>query len=152
LLDIIPRFINLFLLLASNNIYIQAPPLIIMKLLRAILAGALLWVLIFFEVSILMFGFKLQAGYTYYTIHYVLLALLALIVSLIYFNKRKIATGIGQGFALGIIMIITGIVLDALITVPLFVKDYQYFFDIYLITGFIEVLVISTVIGIIKKS
>jgi hypothetical protein len=123
-----------------------------MKWLRAILCGALLWVLIFFEVSLLMFGFKLKQDLVYYTIHYLLLALLTIIVNLIYFRARKAKGGIGNGFLLGMTMLITGIVLDALITVPLWVKDYnKFFFDLYLITGLIETLVITTVIGIVKK-
>jgi len=122
-----------------------------MEILRAILMGALLWVFIFFEVSILMFGFELEPGFLYYTLHYSLLTLFIILASLIYFRKHGIKTGLGQGFWLGIILILTGLVLDAIITVPVFVKTYDFFFDIYILTGMLEILVISTVIGIIRK-
>lgn len=99
-----------------------------------------------------MFGLKLEPGLTYYLIHYALLALFAILVSLIYFRARKAKGGTGNGFLLGMTMLITGIVLDSLITVPLWIKDYDgFFFNFYLILGLIETWVITTVIGMVKK-
>ena len=73
-----------------------------MNIYRAILSGALLWVLIFFEVSILMFGLKLETGTTYYAIHYIALFFLTLIAVSVYF-KGKIKRGISQGIGVGIV-------------------------------------------------
>src|SRR3989344_2384779 len=109
-----------------------------MRLKRALLCGALLWVLIFFEVSILMFGFKIVGGGLYYTIHYIMLIILASLSALIYFRGR-VDRGLGQGLLVGLVMVLTGIVLDAIITVPLFTKNYAAFFkDIYLLIGLVE--------------
>jgi len=122
-----------------------------MKLLRAVISGIILWVLIFFEVSILMFGFGLEEGFGYYIVHYILLALFAVLVSLIYFRGKKVKAGWWNGFLLGIVLIITGIILDILITVSLFVNDYNFFDDIYLWYGYAEILVISVIVGILKN-
>jgi hypothetical protein len=46
-----------------------------MKFWRAVLTGVLLWVLIYVEVLILMFGFGLNGGGVYYTIHYSMIVL-----------------------------------------------------------------------------
>ena len=120
-----------------------------MKLTRAIISGIILWVLIFFEVSILMFGFKLTAGQMYYTIHYVLLLILTFIVAYFYFHKRK--GTLTEGLLAGIVMMITGIILDAAITVPLFVKTYSFFADPMLWIGLAEGVIVMGIAGAIKK-
>lgn len=117
----------------------------------AILCGALIWVLIFFEVSILMFGFKLQAGATYYTLHYILSAIITAGASWLYFSRKKIEAGLQEGLLVGLVFVVTGIVLDALITVPLFVKSYSFFFDKMLLIGLIEGIVVTGIIGKIKE-
>ena len=123
-----------------------------MKLLRAILLGALLWVLIFFEVSILMFGFGLEDGIAYYLIHYIILIGFVVLVNLIYFRCEKVNGGLKEGLLLGIILVITGVVLDAVITVPLWIEEsYAFFNNVYLWFGLIEIVVISAVVGILKR-
>lgn len=119
-----------------------------MKIKRAILTGALLWVLIFFEVSILMFGFKLQ-GAVYYFAHYLLAAILTTICAMIYFNKNKASAK--TGFILGIIYLVTGIILDATITIPLFVKSYNFFANPLLWLGYTEGVLVTTLVGFIEK-
>ena len=121
-----------------------------MNIKRAIFSGALLWVLIFFEVSILMFGFGLEAGRNYYIIHYILLAVLSLISAVVYFGGKKVKKGFGEGFLVGIVFVIAGLVLDAVITVPLFIKDYSIFADPYLWAGIIEALVVVVIVGVVK--
>ena len=98
-----------------------------------------------------MFGFNLEPGLVYYTIHYILAALFIVLASLIYFRERKAKAGLIQGLLLGIILVITGTVLDAIITVPLFTKTYDFFFNIYLLIGLLETVVISTVVGILRE-
>jgi hypothetical protein len=120
-----------------------------MKFWRAITFGALLWVLIFFEVSVLMFGFGLTSGRIYYLVHYIVLIFLAGFVSHFYF--RKGGAGAKEGFLLGIVMMLTGILLDAIITIPLFIKSYSFFADIYLWIGIAEGVVITTIVGALKK-
>ena len=120
---------------------------------RAILSGILLWVLIFFEVSILLFGFKLAQGATaYYISHYILLVILVVISSLVYFKERKIKANFKQGVLLGICFILVGVVLDSIITIPLFLKmDYSFLISMEMLMSNILVIVVSGVVGLVKK-
>lgn len=122
-----------------------------MKFKRAILFGILLWVLIFFEVSLLMFGFGLDGTQTsYYIWHYILLAFISIIVAMLYFRK-KVNKGFGEGLKVGVVFTIVGLILDAVITVPLFVKEYSFFLDSFLWIGLIEGIVLTGIVGAIKK-
>lgn len=121
-----------------------------MKIQKAILFGIIAWVLIFFEVSILMFGLKLESqSLNYYLTHLPLLAIIVIICSLLYFKKAKVDTW--EGLKLGITFVIVGIVLDSIITIPLFVKDYSFLYRIDIIIGYITGLIITTIIGSIRK-
>jgi hypothetical protein len=120
-----------------------------MKFWKAVLIGAIFWAIVFFEVSILMFGFKLSAGMIYYIIHYVFLLVLSIFAALIYFKGRK--GSFGEGLLFGIVAIVVGIILDAAITIPLFIHSYAFFLDPMLLIGLVEGLVISSVVGILKK-
>jgi hypothetical protein len=124
-----------------------------MNIKRALWTGVVLWVLIFFEVSILMFGFGYGGTETsYLIIHYIALAILIAISSLLYFSGKKIKKGLNEGLILGLIFVIVGIILDAIITVPLFVKDYVgFFFNWNLVAGFILTLIVTGIVGLIKK-
>ena len=123
-----------------------------MKWLRAILTGALAWILIFFEVSILMFGFKLSAGLTYYLIHYLLLIVLVGFPAWLYFRGKKVKAGFLQGLIVGLVFMVVGLVLDLAITVPLFVKSLGFFADLMLWAGVLEGIVIVMLVGVLKKS
>jgi hypothetical protein len=109
-----------------------------MKALKLIEAGILLWVLIFAEISITMIGLKFS-NLVSYIIHYIVLIPLALLCAKFYYkSKDKI-----NGFLLGFFIVLIGIILDCLITVPLFIMpaggNYMtYFSQFYLIVGLIE--------------
>jgi hypothetical protein len=120
-----------------------------MKFWKAVGIGAIFWAIIFFEVSILMFGFNLNSGVLYYTIHYVFALIIAIFSALIYFKGTKGSAG--EGILLGIIMMITGIILDSAITIPLFVKNYAFLLDPMLWIGFAETILVCLVVGLIKK-
>jgi hypothetical protein len=120
-----------------------------MKTLRAITVGIIIWIAIFFEVSILMFGLGLKTGPLYYLIHYVFSGLFVAIAALIYF--RKVKSGLIEGILLGLVMLATGIFLDAIITVPLFVKNWYYFVDIKLILGYVEGFLVAVLIGVSRR-
>lgn len=121
-----------------------------MKFKRAILTGALGWAIIFFEVCILMFGFKLQPGLAYYSIHYIFILVLAIFLSYVYFKKAS-AKGSKQGLAIGVIFIVTGTILDAIITIPLFLNyNYAFFLDPYLLAGYLEIIIATTVYAALK--
>ncbi|EKE07373.1 MAG: hypothetical protein ACD_18C00108G0001 [uncultured bacterium] len=53
-----------------------------------------------------------------------------------------------KGFLLGVFVIMTGLALDSIITVPLFVKSYGvYFSNVYLFIGLAEVVLLTTYAG-----
>lgn len=96
---------------------------IFVNIKKAAFAGALLWVLIFFYVSALMFVLKIQIpSTTYYLINIPTFAILVSIASYFYFKGEK--AGAKSGLFLGVIMLLVGVVLDLAITIPLFIKDY----------------------------
>jgi hypothetical protein len=121
-----------------------------MNLKRAVLFGALVWIIIFFEVSILMFGFKLVSP-MYNYMHYILVIFILGFCGMFYFNKKGMKSGFWEGIFAGIVFAIAGIILDAIITVPLFVKSYSFFADPYLWVGIVEGIVIVGIVGALKK-
>ncbi len=120
-----------------------------MNIKRAIVIGIALWVVIFFEVSILMFGFGLSTGVLYYSIHYVIVTALLVVATLFYFKKKRGSWK--EGLLFGLVGMITGIILDAVITVPLFVKDYSQFFTLMMLFSYTYSLAIPTIVGALKK-
>ena len=48
-------------------------------------------------------------------------------------------------------MLVVFLILDAVITVPLFVKDYSFFADIGMLIGYLETVVLAAIVGAIKK-
>jgi len=123
-----------------------------MKLLRAILIGALLWVLIFVEWSIIIFAPVLKdLGNWQYLIHYLVL------IPIVYFGVKYYYKNMDRanGFVLGLVMLAAGLILDAAITVPLFTipqgTGYVAFFTAPLmLIGYAEFVVISGVYWIKK--
>lgn len=90
-------------------------------------------------------------GGLYYTVHYIMLVILASLSALIYFRGR-VDRGLGQGLLVGLVMMLTGIVLDAIINVPLFTKNYAVFFkDIYLWVGMIECVTVVGIVGMFRR-
>jgi hypothetical protein len=121
-----------------------------MKITRAIWTGALSWGLVFIEVSILMFVFGIQNTDTSIA-HHLLFPVTILIPALIYFNKPEVEKGAKQGIYLCLIFFATSLVLDSIITIPLFVKDYGFLLNPYHLIGLAESLAVTVVVGVIKK-
>jgi len=127
-----------------------------MKVLRALGFGALLWVFLFFEVSVLMFGLKLEQGSTnFLIIHYIAVTLLLGIASLLYFRGKGIRAGFCEGVIAGFLFLIAGLVLDSIITIPLFILPAggsygAFFLTSWMLLGYLETLVVPGVIGLIK--
>lgn len=123
-----------------------------MRFKSAILLGILLYVLIFVEISVLMFVPRLKDKPAMQTIvHLVLLPILTLICGYIYFKGKK--GSLKEGFWLGIAFLIVGTVLDWIITIPLFIMPKGAgFFDFYktwsIWVGFAEMLVFSAISGV----
>jgi len=90
-----------------------------MKLLRAISVGALLWAFIFVEWSIIIFAPVLKdLGDWQYLIHYIVLIPIVIFGASYYYKSNNKV----NGFLLGIVMLIVGLILDAIITVPFFTQ------------------------------
>lgn len=104
----------------------------------------------FFEVSMLMFGISLSGNF-YYIAHYILLGILSGAIGVIYFMDKNSGKGVKEGLRTGAVFLVTGIVLDAIITVPLFVKDYSFFFRLPLLLGYAEGLIVLGAIGFVKE-
>ena len=121
-----------------------------MDLKRVVIVGAALWAAIFFEVSILMFGFGLS-GNLYFTIHYILLGILSGFAGIYYFMGKKAKAGLKEGLKAGIALLAAGIILDAAITVPLFVKDYSFFVRVPILLGYLEGVAVIAAVGHVKE-
>ena len=128
-----------------------------MKVLRALGFGALLWVLLFFEVSILMFGLKLEQGSaSFLVIHYIAVTLFLAIASLLYFRGKGVKAGLLQGIYAGMLFLIAGLVLDSVITIPLFILPsgggyIEFFLTGWMLLGYLETIVIPGIIGFAKS-
>ncbi len=114
----------------------------IKNLQLATLWGILLWMLIFAFVSIFMFVLpNLNTNLLLLLINPVLI----LLCGFMYF--REVEGSVREGLFLGLFWILISIVLDAAITVPLFVKSYQFFFQWPLWAGYAEVLMVAVLAG-----
>lgn len=112
--------------------------------------GVLLWLLIFVEVSVLMFTPALKdKELTQNILHMIILPVLVLFCAWMYFKNVKVSAK--EGFLLGVYFLIIGTVLDLLITIPLFVKTFDFYKDILLWLGFLETIVVCTLVGYFKK-
>jgi len=97
-----------------------------------------------------MFGFGISNIDTS-VIHYILFPITILIPTLIYFKKPKIKLGAKQGLYLCLIFFATSLVLDLIITIPLFVKDFSFLLNPYHLIGLIESFIVTIVVGAMKK-
>ncbi len=116
-----------------------------MKILRAILSGIIIWVLIFVEWSVIIFTPVLKdLGDWQYLIHYlVVIPIIIIGASYYYKGKNKV-----NGFLLGLVMLVAGVILDAIITVPLFtspkgVDHMKFFFNPLMLIGFAELIIVT---------
>lgn len=117
-----------------------------MKILRAILSGLVIWALIFVEWSIMIFAPVLKdLGNWQYLIHYVVLIPIVLFGASYYYKSGDKVNGL----VLGLIMLVTGIILDAIITVPFFTSPQgvgyvKFFINPLMLIGFVEFMVITS--------
>jgi len=119
-----------------------------MNIKKAVLFGLILWMLIFVEVSIEMFAIASES--TQQIVHVIVLPILVVICSILYFKKEKKSAA--EGLLLGVIFLAVGTVLDLIITIPLFVKSFSTFYGNFeLWFGFVEVLVFCALIGAVDR-
>jgi len=127
-----------------------------MKIMRAGLFAIVLWVLIFFEVSILMFGLGLGEGNSiFHTIHFIFASLFVIVLGFAYFYPKKVKKGFLEGLLLGIIFVLVGIILDVIIIIPLFIipqgGSYLFLIKPYIFLQEIWTIVLCFLVGMIKK-
>lgn len=111
---------------------------------KTVLFGILMWLIVFVEVSIIGFSGSLATmganGFEFTQtgslVHLAAVILISVILAKLYYKKANVSFSDALMVAIGIL--VTGIILDAVITVPFFVKDYQMFFgDVNLWIGLI---------------
>ena len=114
---------------------------------RALVTGVMLWMIIFVTVSVLMFlPFLLDKTLIQFAIFWVLLIPAVLLLNKWYF--RADPPSLKKGLMLGVILLAVLIALDAVITVPLFVKSYSVFFgDWMMCVEYAEILLLSIYAG-----
>ncbi len=115
----------------------------------------LLWVLIFVEISILIFlPWLKDHPSAVKIIHLPILAVLVFLCARAYF--KAVAPSAKEGFLLGIYFLIIGTILDAIITIPLFIKQgtmtlgdayISFYGDIMLWVGYLVLIVVATKTG-----
>jgi len=123
-----------------------------MRLIRAIVFGIFLWLLIFVEVSSLIYAFGIEyPSDLYFITHFAFLILFTLVCGLGYFWVPKIRAGFVHGLLLGVIFIIVMVLLDIFITVIFFVKDFGFLTQGDIILGEIVVLVLCGGVGAARR-
>jgi len=116
------------------------------KLKSATVWAVILWVLIFVEISVVMFIPALQGSeLTQKVIHLLVLPLMVLFCSHMYFKGTR--PDLKQGFVLGVYFLVVGTILDLAITVSLFTGFSEFYSQWSLWLGFLEVLVFSSFYG-----
>lgn len=116
-----------------------------MKTGKAILYGALIWVIMFVLWSIMMFapGIKDMQVLQYIVGYVVLIVAVFLLAKKYYKSKSK-----ANGFLLGLIFAVVGIILDAIVTVPLFIMPEgmgyaDFFLNIWMIVGYALMILVA---------
>jgi hypothetical protein len=115
--------------------------------LKATWMGVLLWVLVFVEISILIFlpWFK-DNPLAVKMVHLPILAVFTIFLACRYF--RSVMPTAKEGFVFGIWILIIANILDLALTIPLFIKSYSGFYaDIWLWAGFLIVIMFATMVG-----
>lgn len=121
--------------------------------ISATLWAAILWSLIFVEISVVMFTPSLYGLYfVQKLIHLSLLPFMALICVYMFFRSIKEKPTLLYGFYIGLYFLALGTVLDLIITIPLFmfpqgrgIADFYNQWNLWL--GFAEVLYVCSLAG-----
>ncbi len=118
-----------------------------MNLKRALVFGVLVWIVAFVVILILMFTPWFKESQLRIQIGWWVLEIPAVLLLAKWYFKMGLPTA-KKGFLLGVIGLLTGTVLDMVITVPLFVKSYAVFYsNIWMYVGFVLMLLLTTYAG-----
>lgn len=99
-----------------------------MSFKKIFVLGVLFWVIIFVAISVVIFlpfletRTLIQAG-----IIWIVDAIVTAALARSYF--KQVQPGIGSGFIFGVGILVISTILDLIISVPLFIKDYGLFFN-----------------------
>ncbi len=123
-----------------------------MNIKRAIGFGIITWILILLFWSIVTFSPPLKDGRLDYILFWIALIPIVIISAKWYFRVDE--SSWQKGLALGVVGLVTVIVLDIIVTIPLFfpapqlINPYLYFFsDFKLYIGFIWYIILTTYSG-----
>ncbi|MBI5222403.1 MAG: hypothetical protein HY980_02815 [Candidatus Magasanikbacteria bacterium] len=118
-----------------------------MKLPRAVIFGATLWIAAFVVISIVMFTPWFKENMLRVMVVWWILEIPVVFLLAKWYFKADPPT-IKKGLLLGLIGLVVSMALDAVITVPLFVKSYAAFYGDWKVWfGLIEVLILCVLAG-----
>ena len=114
-----------------------------MKIIRAILSGTIIWVFIFISFTIMSFipvikNSELQQN----LILYVILIPIVIFGSKFYYKKEQNT----NGFIIGFIMAVTGLLLDTLITVPYVIIPHNGTYTSFFINPLLWITIIEFIL------
>ncbi len=110
--------------------------------------GIILWLMIFAEVSIMMFAPFLQGREVLQDIvHLIIVPFLVIFCSYMHLKTLKGLKTPRDGLLTGLFFLAVGTILDLAITIPLFVKSFTFYLQWSLWLGFAEGLLFSTLTG-----
>jgi hypothetical protein len=119
-----------------------------MNFKRAIGYGALLWILIFIWWSVMVMAPSLEGmDSLQWIIHIILLIPAAIFCAHRYYRKKDNT----NGFLLGLVFLLTGIILDLLITAPFFTGYTGHFSSLFLWIGFAVMVCTVGIYKLVKK-
>jgi hypothetical protein len=113
----------------------------------ATLWAVIFWALIFVAWSIIMFIPALEGNlFGQYIVYFIILIFLTWLCVSSYFKKASPSAK--AGIFLAIYFLIIGTILDMIVTIPLFVKDWAGFYGSWqLYVGFAEAIIIAALVG-----
>ena len=105
-----------------------------MKKIKPILFGLLWWILISTGITIIGYNSNLatmgEHGFVFNStgliFYFLITIILSALITYLYFRKQK--GTFNDGIKIGLLVAITGLVLDAIITAPFIVKSYSAYF------------------------
>jgi len=116
-----------------------------MNKIAAILIGIFLWGLTLLEIIILKLGLKLQKTAEYYVAYFIVLAIFLIAASWTYFTFQE--PSLSSGLKAGIILIIIGIILDLIITIPMYTHNYYFIISNWKLASYLLILIIPAIAG-----
>lgn len=118
-----------------------------LNLKRSLGFGVMFWILAFVSISVIMFVPWFKDSQTRVQIAWWILEIPIVLLLAKWYFKTNHPTA-KEGLLLGLVALVVGIVLDSIITVPLFVKSYNEFFgNPMMLVGWGELLILTTFAG-----